>query len=68
MANNEEKKGILIVHQFPRAKNAPSPSPYPMKLETFLRMNKIPFEPGQFVFMLLLSKYVWLQESHSYSA
>ena len=51
MTDNDEKKGIIIVHQFPRGKNAPSPSPYPIKLETFLRMNKIPFEAGNVIFI-----------------
>lgn len=40
-------KGVIVLHQFPRIKYAPSPSPFPMKLETFLRMNKLPYEPGK---------------------
>ena len=39
-------KGVIVLHQFPRTKNAPSPSPYPMKVETFLRMNKLPYVAG----------------------
>jgi hypothetical protein len=40
-------KGVIVLHQFPRTKNAPSPSPYPMKVETFLRMNKLPYVAGK---------------------
>jgi len=47
MANKKNEKGVIIVHEFPRGKRTPSPSPYVMKLETFLRMNKIPYEPGK---------------------
>ena len=34
-------KDVVILHQFPRARFCPSPSPYPIKLETFLRMHNI---------------------------
>jgi hypothetical protein len=40
-------KSVIVLHQFPRAKKAPSPSPYPLKLETFLRMSKIPYTSGK---------------------
>jgi hypothetical protein len=40
-------QGVIVLHQFPRTKNAPSPSPYPMKVETFLRMNKLPYVAGK---------------------
>jgi hypothetical protein len=43
---NGNDKGVIVLHQFPRTKNAPSPSPYPMKVETFLRMNKLPYVAG----------------------
>ena len=42
----KEEKQLIILHQFPRGKNAPSPSPYPIKVETFLRMNKIAYTSG----------------------
>ena len=42
----QENKPVIILHQFPRGKNAPSPSPYPIKVETFLRMNKIAYTSG----------------------
>ena len=38
--------GVIVLHQFPRGKNAPSPSPYPLKVETFLRMTKLPYTSG----------------------
>jgi hypothetical protein len=31
----------------PRGKNAPSPSPFPLKVETFLRMNKLNYTSGK---------------------
>ena len=40
------EKKVLVLHQFPRAKNCPSPSPYPLKVETFLRMNKLSYTSG----------------------
>ena len=45
-AGIEDKKPDIILHQFPRGKNAPSPSPYPIKVETFLRMNKLAYTSG----------------------
>lgn len=40
----EEGPPKVILHQFPPATNLPSLSPFCLKLETFLRMNKIPYE------------------------
>ena len=40
---NAVEKDLVILHQFPRARFCPSPSPYPIKLETFLRMNNIKY-------------------------
>jgi glutathione S-transferase len=40
--NKNEKSGIIL-HQFPRTKSTPNPSPYAMKVETFLRMTKLPY-------------------------
>ena len=58
MANkNKNEKGVIIVHEFPRGKRTPSPSPYVMKLETFLRMNKIPYEPGKGSFINDLNEF-----------
>ena len=40
----EESPPKVILHQFPPGKNIPSISPFCLKLETFLRINKIPYE------------------------
>ncbi|TRY76963.1 hypothetical protein TCAL_07306 [Tigriopus californicus] len=42
-SSSEVEKGTVILHQFERARTCPSPSPYPIKLETFLRMAKIKY-------------------------
>jgi len=41
------KNGVIVLHQFPRAQNSPNPSPYPLKVETFLRMNNLNYETGK---------------------
>ncbi|KAI9557766.1 GST-N-Metaxin-like protein [Daphnia sinensis] len=38
------EKNMVILHQFGRGKNTPSISPFPLKLETYLRMTGIPYE------------------------
>ena len=38
---NAVGKDVVILHQFPRARYCPNPSPYPIKLETFLRLHDI---------------------------
>ena len=35
---------VVLVHSFPRTSFAPSASPFVLKLETYLRMAKIPYE------------------------
>ena len=37
-------KDTIILHQYPRGLRAPSPSPYSLKLETWLRMAGIPYK------------------------
>jgi hypothetical protein len=34
-ARNTYPKDVVILHQFPRGLRAPSPSPFPLKLETW---------------------------------
>ena len=41
---NNLEEDLVILHQFSRARFCPSPSPYPIKLETFLRMHNIAVE------------------------
>lgn len=38
------KPDIVVLHQFPRAATVPNISPFPMKLESYLRLAKIPYE------------------------
>lgn len=38
------KKDVVILHQFPRGLYAPSISPFPLKLETYLRMANLKYE------------------------
>eukprot|EP00095_Tigriopus_kingsejongensis_P011044 maker-scaffold109_size355148-snap-gene-2.24 protein:Tk11044 transcript:maker-scaffold109_size355148-snap-gene-2.24-mRNA-1 annotation:"gst-n-metaxin-like protein" len=46
MPNNGQKveKDTVVLHQFDRGRTCPSPSPYPIKLETYLRMAKLKYE------------------------
>ena len=39
----ENGNSVIILHEFPRTSKAPNVSPYPLKLETFLRMNKLEY-------------------------
>ena len=40
---NKAGKDVVVLHQFPRASYCPNPSPYPIKIETFLRMAGIKY-------------------------
>ncbi|XP_065649132.1 failed axon connections homolog [Hydra vulgaris] len=49
VSSSSEKKGEevipkVLLHQYPPAKHIPSLSPFCLKLETFMRLNKIPYE------------------------
>ncbi|XP_029637837.1 failed axon connections homolog [Octopus sinensis] len=37
-------ENVIILHQFPRIREAPNISPFAIKLETFLRMAKLPYQ------------------------
>jgi hypothetical protein len=37
-------KDVVILHQFPRGARAPSVSPFPIKLETWLRITGIKYQ------------------------
>jgi len=39
-----KQPGILVLHQCPRGRKTPCIAPYPLKLETFLRVNGINYE------------------------
>lgn len=45
---SSEKKAVIILHQFPRTKKSINASPFPIKVETFLRMNKLEYTSGKF--------------------
>ena len=39
----QESNAQVVLHQFGRAHDCPNPSPFPIKLETWLRINKIKY-------------------------
>ncbi len=41
---NNAGKDVVVLHQFDRAKTRPNPSPYCLKLETFLRVAAIEYK------------------------
>ena len=41
---NNAGKDVVVLHQFFRARHAPNGSPFPIKLETYLRIAKIDYE------------------------
>ena len=42
---NNAGKDVVVLHMFPRGRQSPNPSHYPLKLETFLRMTDIKYVP-----------------------
>ena len=53
-------KDVVVLHQFPRARNCPSPSPFPLKLETWLRMKGIKYVNDFEEYMSPKSKCPWI--------
>jgi len=41
--------GTVLLHQYPRGDWAPSVSPFPIKLETYLRMANIPYKVSELI-------------------
>ena len=38
------ERDVVVLHQFPRSSRTPSMSPFTTKLETYLRITKIPYQ------------------------
>ena len=57
----EEVPPKVILHQFPPGKEIPSLSPFCLKLETFLRINKIPYENQYGYKMGKKGKLPWIE-------
>ena len=36
-------RNVVVLHMFPRARDCPNPSPFPLKLETWLRVQNIQY-------------------------
>jgi len=53
-------KDVIIVHRFPSASTLPNASPFVIKLETYLRMTKIPYEIDEVDFMSVKGKCPWI--------
>ncbi len=53
-------KDVVILHMLPRGKLSPNISPYPVKLETFLRMAEIKFETDFDMPMSSKGKSPWI--------
>ena len=66
----------VILFQIPRCLYAPSFSPFPLKLETYLRMAKIPYEVGeswhvawlQYLCPLIVVKSWWRHQMETFVA
>jgi glutathione S-transferase len=57
----EEAPPKVKLHQFPTGKNIPNLSPFCLKLETFLRVNKIPYENDYGYKMGKKGKLPWIE-------
>ena len=52
-------ENVVILHQMDRGVFAPSISPFPLKLETYLRMAGIPYQVKHFVlYIFAISKFL----------
>ena len=40
---NNAGENVVVLHMLPRGRNTPNPSPYPIKLETYLRITGIKY-------------------------
>ena len=54
---------VIVLHQFPRTSTCASPSPYPIKVETFLRMNKIDYISDFKNFIGAKGKCPWITDT-----
>jgi len=57
----EEAPPKVILHQFPPGKDVPSTSPFCLKLETYLRIHKIPYENQYGYKMGKKGKLPWIE-------
>lgn len=57
----EEAPPKVILHQFPPGKDIPNLSPFCLKLETFLRIHKIPYENNYGYKMGKKGKLPWIE-------
>jgi len=57
----EEEPPKVKLHQFPVGKEIPSTSPFCLKVETFLRINKIPYENNRGYKMGKKGKLPWIE-------
>ncbi|GAB1608544.1 failed axon connections homolog [Argonauta hians] len=53
-------KDVIILHLFPRIKQSPNLSPFTIKLETFVRMAKLPFQVEYTMEMSSKQKMPWI--------
>ncbi|XP_041369205.1 failed axon connections homolog [Gigantopelta aegis] len=56
----EVAPGTVVLYQIGRGPEAPSSSPFPLKLETYLRMNKIPYMNDHSATFSKKSKTPWM--------
>ena len=57
---NSAGKDVVILHQFPRTRTCPNSSPFPLKLETFLRMADVEYKVEEKHFMSAKGKSPWI--------